>query len=249
VTIPLMLAGSTNFHTMWWALAGRRGLHRSPELRVAVAALALAIPALLFALGSRGGETSGLRIAVFETVSALTTTGFSITSYRGWPSTAVLSLVVLMIVGGGTGSTAGGVKQLRVYLLMRSLVWEIQRALAPSRALRVLTIERGGFRERVEPDALVQANVVLVMYLFCLIGLMATMTAYGYSLADALFESASTLSTVGLSVGVTSPDTPAPVLAMQTVGMLLGRLELVIVATALVRGLRDGIDMLRTRAA
>ena len=70
------------------------------------------------------------------------------------------------------------------------------------------------------------------------------LTAYGYSLQDSLFEFISSLSTVGLSVGITSPDAPAGVLWTEIVGMVLGRLEFLTVAIASLRLLQDGKSLI-----
>ena len=61
------------------------------------------------------------------------------------------------------------------------------------------------------------------------------MLIYGYNLQDSMFEFASALGTVGLSVGITSANTPAVVLWTETIGMLLGRLEIWIVFIALIK--------------
>jgi len=68
------------------------------------------------------------RVAIFEPVSALTTTGFSTTSYNNWNATGWIVLIILMLIGGGTCSTAGGIKQYRIYLLYKSLIWELRRS-------------------------------------------------------------------------------------------------------------------------
>jgi trk system potassium uptake protein TrkH len=65
------------------------------------------------------------------------------------------------------------------------------------------------------------------------------MLGYGHPLDDSLFEMASALGTVGLSVGVTAADAPAPLLLVQTLAMLLGRLELLVVLTSCAKVARD----------
>ena len=70
-------------------------------------------------------------------------------------------------------------------------------------------------------------TIALFLFLYFIvffIGVTIT-AAYGNSLADSLFEYASSLSTVGLSIGVTSADAPVGLLWTQIVGMFLGRLE------------------------
>jgi trk system potassium uptake protein TrkH len=79
----------------------------------------------------------------------------------------------------------------------------------------------------------------LATFAFLYLGTLAVGTgvlaSYGYSLRESLFEFASALGTVGLSVGVTSAAAPAGVLWIETVGMLLGRLEFFVVFIGLTR--------------
>ncbi len=70
-------------------------------------------------------------------------------------------------------------------------------------------------------------------------------TASGYSLKDAMFEFASSLGTVGLSVGVTSPDAPLVVTWTQIVGMILGRLEFFVIFYSMARVIRDAKHILK----
>jgi trk system potassium uptake protein TrkH len=80
----------------------------------------------------------------------------------------------------------------------------------------------------------------LFLFLYLSTFLLGTgiMAAYGIQLKDALFEFASTVGTVGLSVGVTSANLPAPILIAQIAGMLLGRLEFFVLFVAVGRALR-----------
>ncbi|MDY0165671.1 MAG: potassium transporter TrkG [Thermoguttaceae bacterium] len=71
------------------------------------------------------------------------------------------------------------------------------------------------------------------------------LTAYGYPLDQALFEYASAQGTVGLSVGLTTPDAPLGVLWTQIAGMFLGRLEFFVVFIGLVKIARDLPSLLR----
>ncbi len=57
--------------------------------------------------------------------------GFTTTSYGPWPAFGILVLLVLMLIGGGACSTAGGIKQYRIYLLLKALVWQVRRAFLP----------------------------------------------------------------------------------------------------------------------
>lgn len=87
---------------------------------------ALAEPSNTHELYVTLGLSKGIRVAIFETSTCITTTGFSTVSYSNWNSFGILVLIAFMIMGGGTGSTAGGMKQYRVFLLTKSVYWENQ---------------------------------------------------------------------------------------------------------------------------
>jgi trk system potassium uptake protein TrkH len=248
VTLPLMVLGSTNFQVAYLVLRGRfRPALRNAEVRTAAVLAAVMIPLMLVFVTSAvyGGVGKQLRVAVFEVVSALTTTGYSTTTYSGWPAMGMLILIVLMIIGGGTGSTAGAMKQHRAHLLARAVFWEIRRLWLPARAVTDASVWRGDGKVSIVDRDVVQVAVFAVAYLSIFVLGAGVLVACGFGLQESLFEYASALGTVGLSVGVTSASAPAPVLWAEIVGMLLGRLEIFIVLIALRKLFADGAGMLR----
>jgi trk system potassium uptake protein TrkH len=250
VTILFMVLGATNFQTVNMALHGRFGaVLRNGEVKTAAVMAALAIPLTVgfatSALYVGGGRQ--LRVAVFETVTALTTTGFSTSEgavYRGWPTLGIALLIPLMLVGGGTGSTAGGIKQQRAYLLACAVRWELRRLFAPARAVIDTSVWQGDGRVTIADRGVVQTAVFTFTYLTIFAVGAGILMACGYGLQESLFEYASALGTVGLSVGVTSASAPVPVLWAEIVGMFLGRLEIFIVLIALRKLVADGASLL-----
>jgi hypothetical protein len=157
-------------------------------------------------------------------------------------------VILLMIVGGGAGSTAGGVKQYRVDVLLKGLVHDVRGRLRSRRVVNEAWLWRAGERRFLTPDDLVQAGLFVALYLAVLAIGTAILTAYGFTLPRSLFEFASALGTVGLSVGVTAPAAPDGVLWSETVGMLLGRLEFFTVFVALARIASDLRNVAATRS-
>ncbi|MFO8013938.1 MAG: TrkH family potassium uptake protein [Phycisphaerae bacterium] len=249
VTLPLMLLGSLNFATAWLLLRGKaRHARRSGEVRLA-AVLIPVVALLLFLLTCRGlypALGKSVRVAVFETVTALTTTGFSTVGYGQWNAFGWVVLIVLMLIGGGTCSTAGGIKQYRVYLLVKSLVWELRRWLLPRAAVVENTVWEADHRVTVTDARLRQIGTFVFLYLATLAAGTAILAAHGYALKDALFEYASAIGTVGLSVGVTSASAPVGVLWAEIVGMFLGRLEFLVVLASAAKLARDAWTMARS---
>jgi trk system potassium uptake protein TrkH len=248
VTLPLMLMGQLSFLTAYALLTGRlRAVFRDGEVRYCVLLLPICI-LVVFTLVCRElypAAGKGLRVAVFEVASALSTTGFSTVTYASWNAFGILVLILLMLVGGGTCSTAGGLKQYRAFLLMKALVWHVRSRLLPRSAVVENYIWQGNGRVFVSDDRIRQVAVFFFLYLLSFAAGTAVLTAHGCSLSDALFEFASAQGTVGLSVGVTRPDAPPGVLWTEILGMFLGRLEFFVVLLSIAKLLRDVPVLLR----
>jgi trk system potassium uptake protein len=242
ITIVLMLAGTLNFVSSYLLLTGKfKALFHNGEFRlllflIPISSLIL-IVAVTLPLYLHLGKS--IRVAIFESVSALSTTGFSTVGYLNWVSLGWLILIVLMIIGGGTGSTAGGLKQYRIYILYRSAIWEIKRFLLPTNTITEPDLWQGEIRNFLSDRQISQVSIFVFIYLFIYLIGCGILTANGYTLPESLFEYASALSTVGLSVGVTNPNAPISVLWSETVGMFLGRLEFFPVFLGLIQLTKD----------
>jgi trk system potassium uptake protein TrkH len=243
IIIVLMLLGSTNFFSGY--LFFRRkvySIYRNSEIRLELLILMAVIPLLLIMLFRQSPHTSlneNVRVAVFETVSALSTTGFSISSYSSWNAFGIITLMLLMLIGGGTGSTSGGIKLYRIAVLCRGLIWEFKRRRLPDTAITEPDVWHGEQRRFISDDALKHNALYVFLYLcFFVIGGMVIIW-HEFSLQDSLFEFASTVGTVGLSAGITGADTPAVILWLQSMGMLLGRLEFFAVLVGIIKLMTD----------
>lgn len=242
VTIVLMLFGGMNFVTIYLLLTGQiRSVIRNGQIRLQAVMIPLAAIAIFFGSALTLYPTLGkaVRVALFESITALTTTGFSTVGYGDWTSLPWLAMIVLMLIGGGAGSTAGGIKQLRVYILFRALLTEARQMVMPKGAIAETEIWQGDQRQFVPAKQVRQVALFIFLYLATFLVGTAVMAGYGYPLQDSLFEYASTLGTVGLSIGITAADAPVGVLWTQIIGMFLGRLEFFTVFIGVVCLLRD----------
>jgi trk system potassium uptake protein TrkH len=243
VTLALMLLGNLSFVTAWSLWRGRIALAaKNGEVRLQAALIPISAAAV-FLLTSRAiypQLAKAVRVAIFETVSALTTTGFSSVAYGNWNDFGVFVLVVLMLIGGGTCSTAGGIKQFRIYLFWKLILWEIRRALLPRSVIFECPLWEGNRRVFVDDARVRQVAVFVCLYLTTFMAGVMLLCAYGYSLRDSLFEFASALGTVGLSIGVTSAHMPDAPLWAETLAMFLGRLEFMVVIVSLLKLGQDG---------
>jgi trk system potassium uptake protein TrkH len=246
VTLPLMLLGNLSFVTAWFLWRGQlRFVTRDGEVRL----LAMLIPisaAFAFIFTCRGlypqlGKS--LRVAIFETATAITTTGFSTVSYERWNAFGMFLLILLMLIGGGTCSTAGGIKQFRIYMLWKLLIWEFRRPFLPSTAMVEQPVWEGNRRVFIKDTRVRQMAVFVFLYLATFAAGSLALSAYGYPIRDSLFEFASALGTVGLSVGVTSSHMPNGGLWVEIAAMFLGRLEFFVVIVSTLKLGRDAYRM------
>ncbi|MEZ4358039.1 MAG: TrkH family potassium uptake protein [Eubacteriales bacterium] len=241
ITIVLMLIGTTNFAVL--LLLAKRKWHqivRVSEIRFMFLLLAIFVPltviSLTASLGMNIGE--GLRMASFNVVSALSTTGYSTMSYTSWPPFALGVLILMMLIGGGIGSTAGGMKMSRIYLILRLALLNIRKRLSPSRKTEAPYYVKAQGRTPIDHEVASDTTGFVVCYigLFIFGALLITVTA-GCSLIEGMFEFASALGTVGLSIGITGPSASAGTLIVEIFGMILGRLEIFIVLIAIYSGI------------
>jgi trk system potassium uptake protein TrkH len=246
VSLPLMLLGNLSFVTAWFLWRGRlRLVVRNGEIRL----LAVLIPvsaAVVLIFTCRGlypqlGKS--LRVAVFDTVTAITTTGFSTVGYGDWNACGILMLIVLMLIGGGTCSTAGGIKQFRFYLLWKLVMGEFRRPFLPRTAMLHQPVWEGDRRVFIHDTRARQIAVFVFLYLATFAAGSLALCAYGYPIGDSLFEFASALGTVGLSVDVTSVNMPDGALWAEIAAMFLGRLEFFVVIVSFLKLGKDAYRM------
>ena len=220
-TILPMATGATSFALHRKFLDGDwKKLFKSSEFKLMAALILLAT----FILALRMDWIT----ALFTTASASTTVGFSNINVIGGPAWGSLekSIVsLLMIIGGGYGSTAGAIKLIRTVMVLTALYWLVKKALMPDRAVVPLKINGKVFSE----SEVLQSAVFIFAYLVLLaIGTLITMTVLPEASAiNCFFDSASAQGTVGLTSGITGPSMPAVLKVTYIIQMWIGRLEVI----------------------
>lgn len=156
-------------------------------------------------------------------VSAQTTAGFSAQSIAALDAFPMGLVILAMAVGGSLGSTAGGVKLLRVLILLRLIQTLLRRSAATEHAVVEARLDG---RRLEEADT---TNALLIIALFGVVVVLSWLAflAHGYPPLDALFEVVSAAGTVGLSTGITGSDLPVFLKLVLCLDMLAGRLEIV----------------------
>jgi trk system potassium uptake protein len=202
---------------------------RDAQFRLMLIILAITIPALALLLTADLAVASPLRTSVFQVISALSGTGWQTADIGAWGSSPVLLLAFgTMIVGGAAGSTAGGFKLIRAYILLRAIGWRVRKVFMPPEAVLPFKVGPRYFPMQAMQREVGDAAVISFLYIIVLAGSMVVvggLAGPGFTLGDAIFECVSAQGTVGLSAGITSPDMNPVVELVFILQMWVGRLE------------------------
>lgn len=193
----------------------------------ALAACGLVSCLLLFGLMAIRGSAlwpEALRQAFVNGLSAQSTAGFSATDVSRLDSGSKLVMIASMVVGGGAGSTAGGVKLVRLLILLRVVQLTLFRTMLPPHAASASPRLAG---RRLDAGERETALFVVAFFSITLIVSWLPFVASGHDPLDSLFEVTSATGTVGLSTGIASSELPTALKAVLCVDMLMGRLEIV----------------------
>ncbi len=158
----------------------------------------------------------------FQVFSAITGTGFSTTSLAAWNDFSKFLLSILMVMGGGYGSTSSALKMIRVIILIFAMVWVVRKNLYGRNARVPFTIGKRVYPEKEVKDVVIYT----LLYLIVLVAGSLVFMAGGHSAADSIFEVSSAEGNVGLSVGITTPMMPWWEKVVLFIEMWVGRLEI-----------------------
>ncbi len=203
---------------------GWRAFAADPQLRALLLGTVITALLLAGAMYAGGAGWSGvLRHAPLLAASAQSTTGFSTLDVGALDPAAKLVMSLSMFIGGGFGSSAGGVKLLRLLIVLRLLHLLVARTRLPSHAVAEPRLAGHPLRHAEAENAL------LLILLFAAVVVLSWLAfvAAGCEPVDALFEVVSATATVGLSAGLTAPDLAPGLKLLLCADMLLGRLEIV----------------------
>lgn len=249
VLLVLMVTGALGIAVRSALWQGRRGdLWRHTESRTLVGSMLLLLAIMCIGLvraGTFADPATLVRHSLFQIVSAHTTTGLATVPMQlfatDWGALAPATLVAAMGIGGMAGATAGGIKAIRVGLLLKGIGADIRRVLLPESSVMVDTyLSRG---RRVLRDAQVR-DAALLLLLWLLLYLTGAIIGlfYRYPLELSLFESTAAASSGAFTVGIVRPALETPMKVVYLLQMVTGRLEFVAVfalagyAVSIVRG-------------
>ncbi len=170
-----------------------------------------------------------LRTAPLLALSAQTTSGFSTTELAWLHPASKLLLIVSMTIGGTIGSTAGGIKVLRLVIMLKMLHLTLARTGMAEHAV----VEPRLSGDRLENEEIMQSLLIIMLFVLTILISWIPFVVLGYDSLDALFEVVSATCTVGLSSGITRHDLPLFLKGVLSADMMLGRLEMVAILIVL----------------
>ncbi|PRX29425.1 trk system potassium uptake protein TrkH [Orenia metallireducens] len=238
MAVFMFLAG-VNLTLHYQFLTGNfKSIFKDKELRfytcIVVSAIILITINLRFQVYRSLAES--LNYAAFQVTSIISTAGFATVDYDIWPPFSRGILLILMFIGGCAGSTAGGIKVIRIYALMKKGFQELYKLIHP-RAVTSLKIGNRAVSEEVS------TSILGFFFLYVIVFVISTviLTSFGIDLISSISAVAATLGNIGPGLGLIGPlntYVPLPIVCKLLLSfcMILGRLEIYTVLVFLLSG-------------
>lgn len=228
IAIIFMLSGGVNFaiHYVAWRRKSFLSYVTDPEVRtygMIFIFVALLVAFSLYVTSTYNGGWDSIRYATFQVASILTSTGFGTATFADWPLHIPLVLVIISFTGGCVGSTAGGIKVMRIMLLAKLGFRELFKLSHP----QAVTVVKLG-RRAVSANVLFSVWGFYVLYIITTLLLTIAMMAAGLDLESAFGAVVATINLLGPGLGDVAANFTSvnPVIKWLGIfGMLVGRLE------------------------
>ena len=231
ITMILMLLGATSF-AVHYNIVKTKGKSIIKDIQFQAIILSIIISGILIAAITHMAPMN----VIFHIVSAVTTTGANIASsseLASWAPASLIIIMVLMVMGGSSGSTVGAVKIIRVITFLRGINLTVTNVIAPKRVVSTKIANRT-FNER----EIKEASSYIIVYLMFLIVSWIIMTFYTNDPINSLFDVTSTIGNVGLSTGMINGNLATIPKIMLIFLMWIGRLEIIPILLTIQLGYR-----------
>jgi trk system potassium uptake protein TrkH len=250
-----MVVGGTNFALHWRAVRGERAAYRrDSEFRAYIAMLAILSAVVVGLLWLDGGFdfTTALRAGVFNVVALGTSTGYGSAQGSGtpgdfvmWVPAAQMILLALFVIGASTGSTSGGIKVLRVQVLLAHSLRAIRRSQYPH---AVMPVKHG--TSAVREDIVSRMAGFFLVYLLLVLSGVIVLTALDGGFIESVGAIVGALGNMGPALGEAGPTASfsdafsEPARLVLSLYMLIGRLEIFPILLMFAAPLRAARDRL-----
>jgi trk system potassium uptake protein TrkH len=232
--IPMMILGAIPFLVHYKVLKGNlKAFLKDMQCKAFLVILLLLLLALFvenYFSHYYGNILGSLRFSSFQLISGLTCTGFQTTDVHLWSGVALGVVCIAMLIGGGAGSTAGGIKLIRAVIAWKGISLSLRRTFFPKRAIKSVRFGDRLLDEEQMNRILSEANLIIILwisFLFLSVGVLSYVVAPHYTLSEVIFEVASAQGNVGLSTGITNAWMSYIGKIMLILNMWIGRLEII----------------------
>lgn len=223
-----MFAAGANFSLYYAAIRNKslKTFWRNEEFQL-YSLIVLGATLLVWAvLAAEHDVLTAARLAAFQVVSLVTTTGFATADYSFWPSLGVGVLFLLMFVGGSAGSTGGGMKVSRYLVLWKHTGLQLRKHFHPR---AVFSLKVGG--KQYPEDIIISIFQFFFLYMFIVVTGTLAMTGFDLDLTTAATSVLATLGNIGPGFAAVGPAENYAFLSpaakyLLSFFMLVGRLEI-----------------------
>jgi len=223
-----MLMFGVNFSLYFLILCGKiRDVLKNTELRFYLTLLVVFVILITWNIyGIYGNLGDSLRNALFSVSTLISTTGFGLADFDRWPTFSKTILVLLMFTGACAGSTAGGLKLSRIYMMLQSVRRELRRIVHPN-SVSIVRMDGRAIGERTLSGTMVYLGTFVVI-LFVAIWLVSL---EGHDIVTSVTSVIATIGNIGPGLALVGPVGNYSIFSafskiVLCLCMLIGRLEI-----------------------
>jgi len=214
VIMFLMLLGSISFLSHYNLLRGKRRKFFKDIQLICMLVILLGACILM-------SPWIELRHSAFQAVSAITSTGFNTQDIVLWGPFPFIILIILMLIGGSSGSTASGIKVFRISMMIKSLYWSLRKILTPN----IVLVKRFGSK-KFHDEQIKSIMIFILLYLILILIGIGVLVSQGYPLMESTFDVVSAQGNTGLTMGLVNGEMVFIGKLTLIINMLAGRLEI-----------------------
>lgn len=228
ITVFMLLFG-VNFALYYQVYKGNlKSIFKDEELRFYVGIVVISIVFIALNIDGRVVNSiwEALRYSSFQVASVITTTGYATADFNLWPEFSKFVILLLMFIGASAGSTGGGMKCIRILILLKVAKREVSKIIHPK---SVYTIKIGG--NMVEEETLMGILTFFFLYFAIFIVSVLIISIEGKDLVTTTTSVVSAISNIGPGLGAVGPvgnfaDFSAISKSVLSLCMIFGRLEI-----------------------
>ncbi len=230
VIIAFMLIAGINFSLSYLAIHGKiKSVIKDEEFKYYIGiifVISLVVAIVIYMSENNISIEKSWRDALFQVVSLITTTGYATADYLLWAKPLIIIMFLLMFVGGSAGSTGGGIKVVRIVLLIKNAHYELKRLIHPNAVIPVR------FNNKAVSSNIIFNVLAFIVIYFIIVGISTfIMSIMNYDLDTSIGAVATCIGNIGPGLGKVGPasnfaDIPDFGKWFLSFLMLIGRLEI-----------------------